>query len=417
MSFEQSERSESLLKAVVEFCETEILPRNREMIRLNKIDNDFDAPIMQELRAKARGMGLWNFAMTSLDQGCDGQALSNSDYFPIAEYLGRVLWSSKAFNCQWPDVPNMVALQEWATPEQKQEWLYPLLDGGCHSAFAMTEPDHPSSDATNISTRIERDGDDYVVNGAKWYITGAAHPRCRFFMLLGKTDPDAPINRQNSVIMVPRDAKGVTLGSHSSFFGFVEPNGPANAITFENVRVPVANLIGEEGDGFRVAQARLAPARLHHCMRAVGQCETLIELMMARASERTTFGKPLSERDTIQYAIAQSRVDVEQMRLLTQKAAWKVDQAGAAKAFRDLAILKVGVAQAYHRVAERAVQLFGAMGGHHAAPISDSFAWARAFRIGDGPDEVHLRSIFHREAKPDGALRDSPYMPDPSLFS
>ena len=416
MNFDISERAAALLAQVREFFQDEILPRNREVIRAARQHHDFDLPLMEELRGKARAAGLWNFAMTTLDDGIEGQALSNSDYAPIAEVLGRVLWASKVFNCQWPDVPNMVALQACATPAQRERWLHPLLNGECHSAFAMTEPDAASSDATNVGTRIRHEGNEYVIDGQKWYITGAAHPRCRYFMLLGVTDPDAPRSRRQSVVMVPRDAPGVSIGPRSSFFSFLEPNGPAHAIRFQEVRVPVENRIGEEGDGFVVAQARLAPARLHHSMRAIGQCELMIELMMARASERKTFGAAVIENDSIRQSIAQSRVDTEQMRLLVQKAAWQVDQVGAQRAFRDLAILKVGVAQAFHRVAERAVQIFGAMGGHEAGPVAETFAWSRAFRIADGPDEVHLRSIFRREQWEGVTTLDSPYFADSELY-
>lgn len=410
MDFRISKTAEAVLTQVRDFCEREILPRNRDMIRAMRLDKDFDPPFAEELRRQAREQGLWNMAMTSLDDGYDGTPLSNTDYAPVAEYLGRVLWASKIFNCQWPDIPNMTALQKYATVEQKERWLKPLTDGVCHSAFAMTEPDVASSDATNIATRIRRDGGDYVIEGEKWYITGAAHPKCAFYMLLGVSDPDAARNGQHSMVMVPRDAPGVTVGRANAFFGFVEPNGPAARVSFKNVRVPVENCIGGEGEGFKVAQARLAPARLHHCMRAVGQGELLIELMMARAHERSTFGRSVESYDTVQYAIAQSRVDVEQMRLLCQKAAWRVDEVGDASAFRDLAVLKVGVAQAYHRIAERAVQIFGAMAGHEGTPVADAFAWSRAFRIGDGPDEVHLRSIYRREEKPEGDLSTSPYV-------
>ena len=409
MDFNPSQKATDVLTQVREFCESEVVPRNREMIRSVRLEGEVDPPFLDEMRKKARSQGLWNMAMSSLDDDQEGLPLSNSDYAPVAEYLGRILWSSKVFNCQWPDVPNMVALQKCATPDQKRAWLKPLLDGECHSAFAMTEPAVASSDATNIATRIRRDGDAYVIDGAKWYITGAAHHRCRFYMLLGLTDPDAPRNRQHSVVMVPRDAPGVTLGRHNSFFGYIEPNGVANSIRFEKVRVPVENRIGAEGDGFKVAQARLAPARLHHCMRAVGQSELLIELMMMRSAERKTFGRRVDDYDSVQYAIAQSRVDVEQMRLLTQKTAWRVDQVGDAGAFVDLAVLKVGVAQAYHRIAERAVQIFGAMAGHEGTPVADALAWSRAFRIGDGPDEVHLRSIYRRESKPTVSLSQSPF--------
>lgn len=416
MNFDISKRAETILAQVREFFETEILPHNRAVIRAARERHDFDLPLVQELRDKARSAGLWNFAMTALDDGIPGQPLSNSDYAPIAEYLGRVLWASKVFNCQWPDVPNMVGLQACATPAQRARWLHPLLNGECHSAFAMTEPDAASSDASNVGTRIRREGDEYVIDGRKWYITGAAHPKCRYFMLLGITDPDAPRNKRQSVVMVPRDTPGVTLGPRSSFFSFLEPNGPAVAIRFDGVRIPVENRIGEEGDGFVVAQARLAPARLHHCMRTVGQCELMIELMMARAAERSTFGAPIIDNDSVQQAIALSRVETEQIRLLVQKSAWQVDQVGAQRAFRDLAILKVGVAQAFHRIAERAVQIFGAMGGHEAGPVAETFAWSRAFRIADGPDEVHLRSIFRREPWPKTSIADSPYFAEPDLY-
>jgi acyl-CoA dehydrogenase len=416
MDFNVSQTARELLDQIQDFSEREILPRNREMLRANKLHGDFDPPFVAPLRKKARELGLWNFAMTELDEGYDGQPLSNVDYAVLAEYLGRILWSSKIFNCQWPDVPNMVALQQWATPAQKEAWLRPMLDGHSHSAFAMTEPAVASSDATNIATRIKPDGDHYIINGSKWYITGATHPKCQSYMVLGITDPDGAPNRQHSVVMVPRDTPGVIVGQSNSYFGFTEPNGPASSIRFEGVRVPVENRIGKQGEGFAVAQARLAPARLHHCMRAVGQCELLVELMMSRGNERVAFGAPVLERDTAQHWIAQSRVDIQQMRLLVQHAAWRVDQEGARAAFRDLAILKVGVATAYHRVAERAVQLFGAMGGNTATPIAEAFAWSRAFRIGDGPDEVHLRSIYRREPVPTTGIEESIYFPDADLL-
>ncbi|MCP5179175.1 MAG: acyl-CoA dehydrogenase family protein [Pseudomonadales bacterium] len=416
MDFSLSDNSREVLERVSDFCEREVLPRNREMIQAFKVEANFDPALLTPLRARARSLGLWNFAMTELDDGVAGYPLSNLDYAPVAEYLGRILWSSKVFNCQWPDVPNMVALQQCATPEQKAVWLRPLLDGDCHSAFAMTEPEVASSDATNIATRIERDGDCYVVSGTKWYISGSAHPQCRFYMVLGISNPEASANRRHSVVMVPRNAEGVTIGPRSTFFGFTEPAGPAHALRFDNVRVPVGNRIGGEGDGFRVAQARLAPARLHHCMRAVGQCELLIELMLQRAAERRTFGRAVIDYDTLQGWIALSRVQVEQIRLLTWKTAWLVDTRGSQGAFRDLAILKVAVVQAYRAIADRAVQVFGAMGGNDISPVSESYAWSRAFAIADGPDEVHLRTIFNREAIPASTIANSPYMPGPDLL-
>lgn len=415
MDFHHSPHAHEVLAEVQRFCEQYVLPLNREITRQVRMHQDFSSTELQRLRAEARALGLWNFALTELAEG-EGMPLRHTDYALVAEYLGRVLWSSQVFNCQWPDVPNMVALQAWADDAQRARWLEPLLGGTCHSAFAMTEPERASSDANNIATRIRRDGDEYVISGEKWYISGAAHPGCRFYMLLGVTDADAPRNARHSVVMVPRDAEGLHIGPRSSYLGFTEPMGAAHRLRFDAVRVPVDNRIGAEGQGFQVAQARLAPARLHHCMRAVGQCELLIELMLLRARERRTFGDSLAERDSVQAWIAQSRVDTEQARLLVQRTAWRVDQMGAQAAFRDLAVLKVGVAQAYHRVAERAAQLFGAMGGHQAGPVAEALAWSRAFRIADGPDEVHLRSIFAREEAPAGSLAGSPYMPEPESF-
>ncbi len=416
MDFRHSERTSNVHELVQGFTSEHLLPINREISSAIRADGVVDFAEVAELRARARSLGLWNFALAGAGDTVAGAPLSNVDYALVAEYLGRSLWWSQVFNCQWPDVPNMAALLAWGNDDQKSAWLQPLLDGDCHSAFAMTEPEHGSSDATGVATRIRRDGDTYVIDGEKWYISGAAHPKCRFYMLLGVTDPDAPRGQQHSVVMVPRDSDGLSVGPRSSYLGFTEPMGPAHSLRFDGVRVPVENRIGGEGDGFRVAQARLAPARLHHCMRAVGQGELLIELMMARAHERQTFGRSLSERDTVQGWIAQSRVDVEQMRLLVQRTAWLVDEQGAQAAFRDLAVLKVGVSQAYHRIAERAVQLFGAMGGHETGPVGEAFAWSRAFRIADGPDEVHLRSIFSREEKPGEPLSGSPYVPGADRF-
>ncbi|NQV60132.1 MAG: acyl-CoA dehydrogenase family protein [Alphaproteobacteria bacterium] len=415
MDLSLSSKAYAVLDQVRQFFEQDILPRNREMIRSVKQDGDLDPPFLDQLRAKAKSQGLWNLAQTELADHQPGLPMSNLDYSLIAEFLGRVLWSSKAFNCQWPDVPNMVALQRYANEQQKEKWLQPLLDGECQSAFAMTEPATASSDAKNIAATITRDGDDYIVDGLKWYITGGGHERCRFYLFLGVSNPDAGPNRQHSVILVPRDATGVTAGAANSFFGYSEPNGPASEINFDQVRVPKENLLGEEGEGFAVSQARLAPARLHHSMRAVGQCELLIELMYARALERQAFGRPLVGYDTVQYAIAHSRVETEQMRLLLRKVAAQVDIEGEKSAYRDLSILKVAIAQGYFRIADRAVQVFGAMGGYDGTPVADAFAWSRAFRIGDGPDEVHLRSIFRAEPVPEMVLSTSPYILPPDI--
>ena len=413
MDLTPSPEANAILDQVRKMFEQDILPRNREMIRSTKQDGELDPPFLDELRAKAKSMGLWNMAHTDLTDRQPGLSMSNLDYSIVAELLGRAFWSSKVFNCQWPDVPNMVALQRYATEEQKEQWLKPLLDGDCQSAFAMTEPGAASSDAKNIAATITPDGDDYIVDGRKWYITGGGHERCRFYLFLGLSNPDAAQNRRHSVILVPRETAGVTVGGANAFFGYSEPNGPASEINFDQVRVPKENLLGEEGEGFAVSQARLAPARLHHSMRAIGQCELLIELMYARALERHAFGRALEGYDTVQYAIAHSRVETEQMRLLLRKVAAQVDAMGEKSAYRDLSILKVAIAQGYYGIADRAVQVFGAMGGYDGTPGADAFAWSRAFRIGDGPDEVHLRSIFRAEPKPEVTLAASPYVVPP----
>jgi acyl-CoA dehydrogenase len=417
MNLTPSPEAHAVLDQVRQVFEQDILPRNREMICSVKQDGDLDPPFLDELRAKAKSLGLWNMAHTDLTDRQPGLSMSNLDYALVAELLGRVLWSSKVFNCQWPDVPNMVALQRHGTEEQKEQWLTPLLEGECQSAFAMTEPATASSDAKNIAATITRDGDSYIVNGDKWYITGGAHERCRFYLFLGLSNPDAAKNGRHSVIIVPRDAPGVRVGRSNTFFGYSEPNGPASEISFDAVRIPKENLLGGMGEGFAVSQARLAPARLHHSMRIVGQCELLIELMHARAVERHAFGQPLEGFDTVQYAIALSRVETEQMRLLLRKVAAQVDMEGEKAAYRDLSILKVAIAQGYFRITDRAVQVFGAMGGHEGTPVADAFAWARAFRIGDGPDEVHLRSIFRAEPKPEISLATSPYIVPPGEWA
>ena len=413
MDLTPSPEAYAVLDQVRQLFEQDILPRNREMIRSAKQDGELDPPFLDELRAKAKSLNLWNMAHTDLTERQAGLSMSNLDYSIVAELLGRVFWSSKVFNCQWPDVPNMVALQRYATEEKKEKWLKPLLDGDCQSAFAMTEPGAASSDAKNIAATITPDGDNYIVDGQKWYITGGGHERCRFYLFLGLSNPDAAQNRRHSVILVPRETTGVTVGGANAFFGYSEPNGPASEIKFDQVRVPKENLLGGLGEGFAVSQARLAPARLHHSMRAIGQCELLIELMYARALERHAFGRALEGYDTVQYAIAHSRVETEQMRLLLRKVAAQVDMEGEKATYRDLSILKVAIAQGYYRIADRAVQVFGAMGGYDGTPVADAFAWSRAFRIGDGPDEVHLRSIFRAEPKPELALADSPYVVPP----
>jgi len=302
-------------------------------------------------------------------------------------------------------VPNMIMLADAVTPGQRRQWLDPLLEGEVTSAFAMTEPAVASSDAQNIEARIVRDGGDYVLNGRKWYISGGG--TADYHLVMGVTDPDAAPGRRHSVLIVPADAPGLRLIRPLSFLGFVEPAAPAWEIAYENVRVPAENLLGEPGDGFRLGQVRLGPARVHHCMRAIGHAETILDLMLRRASERKAFGQPIAAFDSIQHAVAQSRMDIEQARLLTWRCAWTLDNEGERAARQLVSMIKVAVAAAYQRVADRALQAFGAMGGSADTPIADAYAWARGLRIFDGPDEVHLRQIYRLEPKPTEPLAAS----------
>jgi len=409
MDFNLSGRSEQWRAKLQAFLDQEVLPRHRTWVEHTAHSRD-TAPFMAGLQEKARAAGLWNIGLPELADDEPGTRLSNLEYAPLAEIMGRLFWASEAFNCQAPDVPNMIALQNCATPAQKARWLRPLLNAETRSAFGMTEPDVASSDATNIATRMVRDGDDYVINGRKWFITGAAHPRCSFLIVLGVTDADADRTRRHSCIIVPMDAPGVRLVRSLRWMGCEDHTAPIGELAFDNVRVPSENLLGAEGEGFKVSQIRLGPARIHHCMRSIGLCELLIELMMARAAERTAFGRTIIQYDTVQRWIAESRVELEQARLLAYRCAWRLDQSGHRGAWRDVSLIKVAVPAMLQRIADRAMQVFGAMGGSDDTPIHQALAWGRLLRIGDGPDEVHLRQIFRMEATPSWSIADSPYL-------
>ena len=409
MDFELSARAEQWRGRLQSFFEQEVLPRHRAWIEHTAHSRDAP-PFMAELQRKARAAGLWNLGLPELSSDEPGTRLSNLEYAPLAEIMGRLFWASEVFNCQAPDVPNMIALQNCANAEQKARWLRPLLEAGTRSAFGMTEPDVASSDATNIATSIVRDGDDYVINGRKWFITGAAHPRCSFLIVMGVTNADADRTRRHSCVIVPMDAPGVRLVRPLRWMGCVDHTAPIGELAFDNVRIPRENLLGEEGEGFKVAQVRLGPARIHHCMRSIGLCELLIELMMVRAAERSAFGRTVIQYDTIQRWIAESRVELEQARLLCYRCAWRLDQAGHHGAWRDVSLIKVAVPAMLQRIADRAMQVFGAMGGSDDTPIHQALAWGRLLRIGDGPDEVHLRQIFRMEAMPPWTIADSPYL-------
>ncbi len=351
-------------------------------------------PVVEDLKAEARKRGLWNLFLPHRTQWTEG--LSNTDYAPLAEVMGRSGLASEACNCSAPDTGNMEILTMFGTDEQKERWLQPLLEGEIRSAFAMTEPAVASSDATNIACRITRDGDDYVINGRKWWISGAMAKRCQVFILMGKTDPEAPRHLQQSMILVPADAPGVTIHRNLTVFGYVDVEGHAE-ITFDDVRVPATNLLGEEGGGFAIAQARLGPGRIHHCMRCIGAAERALELMVQRVQSRVAFGRPLAEQGVIREWIADSRMEIEQARLLTMKAAWLMDTVGNKGAATEISAIKVVVPNMALRVIDRAIQAHGAMGVGPDTALPRLYAGIRTLRLADGPDEVHRRQVAKRE--------------------
>jgi len=385
------------------FFAAEILPLHRKWTA--HVARRELPPFMADLKAKARAAGLWNLGLAG--------RMSNRAYAPLAEIMGRLPWASEVFNCQAPDVPNMIMLQHAATKAQKRQWLEPLLDGRVRSAFGMTEPDIASSDATNIATTLRRDGGDWVVSGRKWYITGGAHPDCAFVIVVGVSRPEAPRIGRHSCVIVPMPTRGLRIVRELRFMGWEDSIAPIAELDFSDVRVPVENLLGEEGGGFAAAQVRLGPARLHHCMRLLGACEVLVELMMARAAERTVFGRKVLDYDATQAAIARSRIEIEQGRLLVLSTADKLDRTGHQAVWRDVSMVKVAVPEMAQRIADRAMQVFGAMGGSDDAPIHRAFAMARLLRIADGPDEVHLRQIFRQEPPARWRVAESPYITPP----
>jgi acyl-CoA dehydrogenase len=398
MEFELSDRCKSLQERLVRFMEQHIYPTERiyhEQVRESG-NPHFHPPVMEELKSRARELGLWNLFLPPAGQEDLGAGLSNVEYAPLAEIMGRSPIAAEACNCAAPDTGNMEILTRFGTPEQKSLWLEPLLDGAIRSAFAMTEPDVASSDARNISLSIQRDGDSYVLNGRKWWATGAMRARCRVLVVMGKTDPEGPPHRQQSMILVPRDTPGVTVIRNLPVFGYVHQEGHAE-ISFQDVRVPASNLLAGEGDGFLISQARLGPGRIHHCMRSIGAAERALELMCARASTRETFGLPISERSSIQDWIAESRIEIEMVRLLIMKTAWLMDTAGNKRARTEIAAIKVAAPTVALRVVDRAIQVHGAGGISDDFPLAATYATLRTLRIADGPDEVHKRTIARHE--------------------
>lgn len=396
MDFEPSAKAAELRGRLEEFLRGHILPAESVYQAQREEAGDPHAipPVLGKLQARARDLGLWNLFLSHPTRW--SSPLPALDYAPLAELTGHSFIAPEVLNCSPPDAGNMELLSLYGTAEQQERWLRPLLEARIRSCFAMTEPDVASSDATNISLRMDRHGDDYVLNGRKWWITGAADPRCAVALVLGRTDPAAERHRQHSVILVPMDSPGLTVGRNLTTFGFLDREGHCE-LEFSDVRVPARNLLGAEGDGFAVAQARLGPGRVHHSMRSIGAAERALELMCRRVVARTAWGRPLSEQGVIREWIARARIDIEQVRLLTLKTAWLIDTRGSAGARTEIAAIKVAAQQVALRVVDRAIQAFGAAGVGPDVPLSAMYSQLRWLQIGDGPDEVHLRSIARAE--------------------
>jgi acyl-CoA dehydrogenase len=398
MDLELTDRAKELQERLLEFMDSHIYPAEpvyEEQLRASG-NPHFHPPVMEELKARAREIGLWNLFLPHGSDELEGPGLSNAEYAPLAEITGRSHIAPEACNCAAPDTGNMEVLTLFGTPEQKQQWLAPLLEGEIRSAFAMTEPAVASSDATNIELSIERDGDEYVLNGRKWWTSGAMRDRCKILIVMGKTDREAHRHRQQSMILVPKDTRGVRIERNLPVFGYIDPEGHAE-VSFTDVRVPASNLIGNEGDGFLISQARLGPGRIHHCMRALGAAERALELMCRRAAERVTFGSPVSERANVQDWIAESRIEIEMARLLTMKAAWLMDTAGNKVARTEIAAIKVAAPNVALRVVDRAIQVHGGAGVCDDFPLAMMYAHLRTLRLADGPDEIHKRTIARWE--------------------
>ncbi|MFV0130667.1 acyl-CoA dehydrogenase family protein [Streptomyces sp. HMX112] len=401
MDFAFDARTEELRARLLAFMDEFVYPAETVAEEQRaKLASPWDTPaVVEELKAEARAQGLWNLFFPDEEHGA---GLTNLQYAPLAEITGRSpQLAPTALNCAAPDTGNMEVLAQFGDERQRERWLRPLLAGEIRSAFAMTEPEVASSDATNIETRIRRDGDEYVIDGRKWYISGAMNPDCAIFIVMGKTDPDGgDIRRQQSMILVPRDTPGVDVRRAMTVYGYEDHyHGGHAEVVFEDVRVPAANLIGEEGGGFAIAQARLGPGRIHHCMRLIGMAERAIELMCRRAVSRTAFGKPLAAQGQVQGWIADARVTVEQLRLLVLKTAWLMDTVGNRGAHTEIQAIKIATPRAVVGILDRAVQLHGAGGVSQDFPLAELWAAARTLRLADGPDEVHQRSLARRELK------------------
>lgn len=394
MQFEHNEKTQDLINKVDQFMQENLYPVEKDL--LDFIDNAVDRwtipPLLEELKAKAKSQGLWNFFLPDSDEY--GYGLNNLEYAPLCELMGRSRFAGEIFNCSAPDTGNMEVFARYGTEEQKQQWLKPLLEGEIRSAFAMTEPAVASSDATNIQTSIVRDGNEYVVNGHKWYISGACDPRCKIMIVMGKNDPDNPDrHKQQSMILVPTDAEGVNIVRPMQVFGNDDaPEGHAEVV-FDNVRVPPENMLLGEGRGFEIAQGRLGPGRIHHCMRLIGRAQRVLEMMCERAESRVAFGRKLSEQGKIREEIALSACEIEQARLLTFMAADQMDRLGNKAAKELIAMIKIVAPDMACKVTDRAIQMHGAAGVSQDTILADSYLYARICRIVDGPDQVHINQL------------------------
>src|SRR3954465_11535455 len=406
MDFAFDEKTEELRGKLLEFMDSHIYPAEPvfEQQLAERDDPWAIPPVVEELKAEARKRGLWNVFLP----GHFGAGLTNLQYAPLAEITGRsIRLAPAALNCAAPDTGNMEVLAQFGTAEQQERWLKPLLRGEIRSAFAMTEPDVASSDATNMETSIRRDGDGYVLNGRKWWITGAMNPECEVLIVMGKTDPDADRHRQQSMLLVPRDTPGVEAVRGMEVFGYDDHEHGGHAeLRFTDVRVPASNLIGEEGTGFAIAQARLGPGRIHHCMRSIGVAEAAIELMCKRAASRVAFGRPLANQGVVRDWIAESRVRLEQLRLLVLKTAWLMDTVGNRGAHTEIQAIKIATPSTVQWILDKAIQVHGAGGLSQDFPLANAYAGIRPLRFADGPDEVHKNALARNEIRRQATARD-----------
>jgi acyl-CoA dehydrogenase len=397
MDFAYSAKVEDLRAKLQDFMDAHVQPADAAWKHEVEAGR-YPVALIDGLKARARAAGLWNLFIPALKPDEPGTRLANLEYAPLAEIMGRIFWSSEVFNCNAPDTGNMEILHMFATPEQRQRWLVPLLAGEIRSCVGITEPGVASSDPTNLQTTITRDGDDYVITGRKWWTTGALHPNVKFCIVMGLSDtrPEADPHRRHSMVIVPMDAPGLTVMRNLPLLNHFSAEGHTET-DFDHVRVPASNMLGEEGAGFALAQARLGPGRIHHCMRSIGQCEVALELMVERALERKAFGRNIADYANIQDWIAEGRMEIDQARLLCLRAAWMMDNHGNKAARTEVSAIKVVAARLQTKIADRAMQVFGASGLSNDTPLAFIYSWGRALRFIDGPDEVHLRTVARAE--------------------